>query len=69
MSSAAILMFAIKASVSLAVFAIGLRARPTDAAFLTRHPRLLARSLGSMFVIAPLLALGATTAFGSSPPV
>lgn len=69
MSSAVILMVAIKASLSLTVFAIGLRARPRDAAYLLRHPQLLARSIVSMYVITPLFALGATALFGSSVPV
>jgi len=51
------IMLAIKASIMLLVFGLGLHASPQDATFLFRHPGLLARSLLSMNVIMPLFAI------------
>jgi BASS family bile acid:Na+ symporter len=51
------IMLAIKASIMLLVFGLGLHASPRDATFLFRHPRLLARSLLSMNIIMPLFAV------------
>ena len=69
MSSAAILMIAIKASVALTVFGVGLRARPADTSYLLRHRSLLARSMASMSVMMPILAVCLATAFRLAPPV
>ena len=51
------IMLAIKASIMLLVFGLGLHASPRDTTFLFRHPRLLVRSLLSMNVIMPLFAI------------
>jgi bile acid:Na+ symporter, BASS family len=51
------IMLAIKASIMLLVFGLGLHAAPRDATFLFRHPGLLARSLLSMNIIMPLFAV------------
>ena len=51
------IMLAIKASIMLLVFGLGLHASPRDATFLFRHPGLLVRSLLSMNVIMPLFAI------------
>lgn len=58
-----LIMLAIRASIMLLVFGLGLHARPRDAAFLFRHPGLLARSLLSMNVIMPLFAVAIAILF------
>jgi BASS family bile acid:Na+ symporter len=59
----------VKVSLGLAVLAIGLRSNEGDATWLLRRPGLLARSLLSMNVIVPLVALAVTQALGLSQPV
>ena len=49
-------MLAIKASIMLLVFGLGLHASPRDTTYLFRKPGLLLRSLLSMGVIMPLFA-------------
>src|SRR3954468_23001016 len=63
MTSTQVVMFAVKASLALTVFATGLSARRGDAAWLFRHPALLARSILSMNVILPLMAVSVAIAF------
>src|SRR4051812_10736138 len=60
---------AIKASMFLMVFAIGLNATPTDFKYLLRHPALLARSLLSMNVIMLVFAVTLVTTFKMHPAV
>jgi BASS family bile acid:Na+ symporter len=48
---------ALQASVLMTVFGFGLRATLADVLYLTRRPWLLARSLGAMFVVMPLIAV------------
>jgi bile acid:Na+ symporter, BASS family len=50
-------MLALQASVLLTVFGFGLQATPLDLQYLVRRPGLLARSLLSMFVIMPIVAV------------
>jgi BASS family bile acid:Na+ symporter len=50
-------MFAIKASIALTVFSIGLRTSDGDLVYLLRKPGLFVRSLFAMYVIMPLVAL------------
>jgi len=58
-----LIMLAIKASIMLLVFGLGLHASPRDATFLFRNPGLLARSLLSMNVIMPLFAIAIAKMF------
>lgn len=69
MTSAAIILLVVKISLALAVFAIGLRSSEGDVTWLLRRPFLLARSLLSMNVIVPLVALAVTQALELSLPV
>jgi BASS family bile acid:Na+ symporter len=57
MSTAAFVTLVLQGSLALLVFAVGLKATPADTFFLPRHEGLFARSLLSMNVIMPLLAL------------
>src|SRR5215204_1143432 len=50
-------MLGLQASVVLIVFGFGLQTTLHDLQYLVRRPRLLARSLLSMFVIMPIVAL------------
>jgi BASS family bile acid:Na+ symporter len=59
----------VKVSLALMVLAIGLRSSEGDALWLTRRPGLLARSLLSINVIVPLVALAVTQAFDLQPAV
>jgi BASS family bile acid:Na+ symporter len=58
-----------KASIALLVVGVGLHASPRDAAFLLRHPGLFARTLLSMHVVMPLLALLVSALFAIPPVV
>jgi bile acid:Na+ symporter, BASS family len=59
----------VKLSLALMVLAIGLRSSEGDALWLIRRPGLLARSLLSINVIVPLVALAVTQAFALQPAV
>ncbi len=63
MDLAEILPLAIKASIALTVVGLGLTATLGDGVFLFRHPGLLLRSLLSMNVLMPLVAVGCAVAF------
>lgn len=69
MNIAALIPLALKASVFLNVFALGLNASPRDAACLFRKPGRLARLLLSMFVVMPLFAALIASAFDLHPAV
>ena len=69
MTAAAILSLAIKASLALTVLSVGLQATPGDGQWLFRRPALLARSLLSMNVMMPLVALYVAVGFDLRPPV
>ena len=56
MNSQILIQFALKASIVLSVFAIGLDSRPNDTISLVGRPALLAQSLLAMDVIMPVLA-------------
>jgi BASS family bile acid:Na+ symporter len=58
-----LIMLAIKASIMLLVFGLGLHASPQDATYLLRKPGVLARSLFSMNVVMPLFAVVVATVF------
>ena len=68
-AKAAFILPIVKVSLALAVLAIGLRSSEGDALWLVRHPGLLARSILSMNVIVPLVALAVTQALGVQPAV
>jgi BASS family bile acid:Na+ symporter len=57
MSTAVFVMLILRWSLALLVFAVGLEATPADVLFLSRHAGLFGRSLLSMNVIMPVLAL------------
>ncbi len=63
MTSQILIQFALKASIILSVFAIGLDSRPNDTISLVGRPALLARSLLAMDVIMPVLAAMIVWAF------
>ncbi len=63
MNLQAIVVFAIKASITLTLFGFGLQATLEDLLYLWRRPRLLFRSLAAMFVVMPLFAIFMTRIF------
>jgi BASS family bile acid:Na+ symporter len=63
MNLQAIVVFAIKASITLTLFGFGLQATLEDLLYLWRRPRLLFRSLAVMFVVMPLFAIFMTRIF------
>ena len=63
MSFQTLILVALKASIALSVFAIGLDSQPNDAAYLLRRPARLARSLLAMDVIMPVVAGAIVAAF------
>jgi BASS family bile acid:Na+ symporter len=69
MSLEQLIMLAIKASILLLVFALGLHANWQDATYLFRRPGLLLRSLLSMNVIMPLFAAAVAALFDLHPVV
>jgi bile acid:Na+ symporter, BASS family len=56
MSTAAVIVAVVKASIALLVFGLGLHGTLQDATYLLRRPNLLARALLSMSVVMPLTA-------------
>jgi len=64
-----LVLLVLKASLFLMVFAVGLRARASDMAFLLHHPSLLIRSIVSMHVVMPLLVLWSALGFELHPAV
>jgi BASS family bile acid:Na+ symporter len=69
MNTAALIMLALKASVFLNVFALGLNAGRRDATYLFRNPGRLAQALSSMFVVMPLFAATLASVFDLHPAV
>jgi BASS family bile acid:Na+ symporter len=63
MNKTILILLALKASVFLNVFALGLDARYRDAIYLFRNLGRLARSLSSMFIVMPLFAAALAAAF------
>jgi BASS family bile acid:Na+ symporter len=53
------LLLALKASIALLIFAVGLGSRLKDFTYLTQRPGVMLRSLMAMYVVVPLLALAA----------
>jgi BASS family bile acid:Na+ symporter len=69
MNLATLVPLALKTSIVLNVFALGLNARLQDGAYLFRRPGKLMRSLLSMNVVMPLFAAGVVAAFDLHPAV
>jgi bile acid:Na+ symporter, BASS family len=69
MSATAIVLLVVKVSLALNVFAIGLHSHSGDATWLLRRPGLLARSMLSINVVVPVIALWLTRAFELKPSV
>ena len=59
MGLTAYLLIALKGSVALLIFAVGLDSRLRDLSYLTQRPGVMLRSLLAMYVVVPLLALSA----------
>ena len=57
MDLTAFLLLALKVSVALLIFAIGLDSRLKDFSYLTQRPGVMLRSLLAMYLVVPLLAL------------
>jgi BASS family bile acid:Na+ symporter len=64
-----LVILVLKASIALIVLGLGLKSTPQDLTFLLKRPSLLGRSLLSMNVIMPLLAVAIVTALQLRPPV
>jgi BASS family bile acid:Na+ symporter len=69
MNLAQLIGLALQASILMTVFGFGLQATLADVLYLTRRPGLLARSLGAMFVVMPLIAVALATMFELRPSV
>ena len=69
MSLAQLLPVVLQASIALIVLSLGLRAAPGDLGYLLRRPGLLVRSLVSMNVVMPLLAVAVAVLFRLDPAV
>lgn len=69
MSPSAFILPTIKASLVLTVLGVGLHSIPGDATYLFRHPRMLAKTILSMNVVMPLLALWLAVVFTLEPAV
>jgi BASS family bile acid:Na+ symporter len=64
-----VIVLALQASIFLTVFSFGLRARWTDVLSIVRQPGKLLRSLVSLFVVMPLVAVFLDRAFDLRQPV
>jgi bile acid:Na+ symporter, BASS family len=69
MTMQALIILALKVSILLSVFAIGLDARPDDAIALIRRPSQLLRSLVAIDVLMPLVVAGIVGLFDLRPAV
>ncbi len=69
MTLTTLIPLALKASIFLLVFVLGLNLRPQDAAYLFHRPGKFMRSLLSMNVVMPLFAAGVVAAFDLHPAV
>lgn len=63
------IMLVLQASILATVFSFGLRTIVDDVLYLVRRPSLLARSLGAMFVIMPIVAVALAAGFVLRPSV
>ena len=69
MTLGALLTLALKVSILLTVFALGIESEPRDAIYLLRHQARLLRSLLSMNIIMPACAVALALAFDLKPAV
>jgi BASS family bile acid:Na+ symporter len=69
MTITALIPLALKASLILMVFALGLSANISDALFVFRRPGQLARAFVAMDVVVPVVAFGLATTFALEPAV
>jgi BASS family bile acid:Na+ symporter len=69
MTAAEVVGLALRTSIFLIVFSLGLRATREDVLYLVSRPGRLSRSLLAMNVIMPLLAVGLSLAFNLHPAV
>jgi bile acid:Na+ symporter, BASS family len=69
LSVAALVSLILKTSIALNVFALGLKATPADVTYLVRRPKLLVRSLFSIYGVVPLVAVLAALLLKLRPPV
>jgi bile acid:Na+ symporter, BASS family len=69
MNMVAMILLAIKISIAMSVFALGLRATVADATYLFRRPALLFRALLSMNLLMPLIAFALGVSSDLSPAV
>jgi bile acid:Na+ symporter, BASS family len=69
MSLPQLIGLALQVSILLTVFGFGLQATLADVFYLTRRPALLARSLGAMFLVMPLIAVALVKMFDLRPSV
>src|SRR5262245_33588188 len=69
MTAAEVVILALRTSIFLIVFSLGLRATREDVLYLLSRPGRLARSLLAMNVIMPLVAVGLALAFNLHPAV
>jgi BASS family bile acid:Na+ symporter len=69
MTAQALILFALKSSIVLSVFALGLQTRPGDVLSLLQRPSLLARSLLAMNVLMPLFAILVVGLFQLRPAI
>jgi BASS family bile acid:Na+ symporter len=69
MSPEEIVLLVLKLSIMLNVFAVGLRAKPSDATYMLYHPQDLGRAFLSMNVVMPVLALVLISVFPLPPAV
>lgn len=64
-----LILLALQSSILLTVFGFGLQATPGDVLYLVRRPSLLGRSLFSMLVVMPVVAVALILAFTLRPAV
>ena len=69
MTLAELVLLALKSSISVLVFTIGLGTRPKELVFFFRHPRQLIRSLISMNLVMPVIAVVIVIIFPLHPSV
>lgn len=69
MNLTTLILLALKSSIFLTVFALGLNASPKDTTYLFRNPGQLVRSLLPMYIIMPLVAAAFIAAFDIHPAV
>ena len=69
MSAEQAILLTLQVSILLTVFGFGLQATAADVVSIRRHPRLLGRSLLSVFVVMPIVAVALTDTFVLLPSV